>query len=97
MLHFPWGSFPYEPTKEISLYWYDKYCQQLDTIIAENWEDYYLVKHKSYTQAYTERELEDMGYRYTGRWIKNLEPPDIIYYFIEQPTLKGFINWLKTQ
>lgn len=93
------GYVEFEPPKEINLYWYEKYCKQLDTIITQyepNLE-LFIIKHNQYLEAYTEEQLESMGYKYKYRWIYNLDSLDIDYYFIEEPTLKGFVQWLITQ
>lgn len=87
--------------QEISIENWDKYCKQLDTLVLEKSEGYFIVYNDSVKswgyRLYTQTEIEDMGYRYAFSWMIDKRPLRIKYFFIEVPTFEKFIEWLKEQ
>jgi len=76
---------------------YDKECL-IDTIKAEKFEGEYLIQfgYTNMRELVTERQLEDRGYRYKYRWIKNQKQPfEWEYIFLRQQTFPGFMAWLR--
>lgn len=78
---------------------YEKECVK-DTVKAEKFENEYIVWHKGYGEALTEKQLIDKGYKYAYRWYKGMDSKRgflFDYYFIKEPSLKGFIEYMKTK
>jgi hypothetical protein len=57
----------------------------------------YLVEKKNYTEAYSKEQLEQKGYKYKYRWVMKVNPIELEYIFIKEPTLEEFGIWLKLQ
>ena len=97
-----------EPVPEISLYWWDKYCQELNqdsTMYFQNesyCDDYEgVVAEINIAYYYRDGEYYPYKVKYDSvkmfNWGENADSCyTIVYYIKEQPTFKGFINWLKT-
>ena len=83
---------------------YDEYAQECyaDTIKAIKFADDYMIIRENYGEWLTEKQLEDMGYKYRYRWITDTyidfnEEIEIEfdYIFTKEPTFAGFIEYLR--
>lgn len=80
---------------------YSKECYA-DTLIAKPYEGEYVVtlvadNGDKITWMLTDRQLNDMGYFYNYKWLKDVINGIFVfdYYFIKEPTIQGFIEFLR--
>jgi len=78
---------------------YDEYKQKCmgDTIKAISYEDEYIIDWETYREMVTERQLEKYGYKYRYRWVIATDPFEFEYIFTKEPTLQGFIEYLREE
>lgn len=83
---------------------YEEYSQEcyIDTIKAIKFADDYIINHGDYGEWITERQLENRGYKFRYRWITGTQIDfdneitfSLEYIFIKEPTLTGFIEFLR--
>lgn len=65
-------------------------------------EQQYIVEMDGINWMASVKQLEDEGYFYQYRWIINTvidenNPMEFEYIFVKEPTMKGFIEWLKEE
>jgi hypothetical protein len=72
------------------------YNDTLKLIKFKGMPDDYILAHAHYNEAFTERQLKEMGYEYKFRFLDNTAS-EWKYYFVKEPTLKGFIEWIKNR
>jgi len=72
---------------------YEKECLA-DTIIAVPFENEFIIYHESYGEMVSTEQLNKRGYIYAYRWLINVDPYEWEYYFVKEPTIKGFIKWV---
>lgn len=80
---------------------YEQECYE-DTIKAQKFQDLpsgeafdYVIWHENYGEWVSEKQLEERGYKYKYRWVIETDPFEFEYIFLKEPTLKGFIDFLK--
>ena len=74
---------------------YEQECN--DTIVAKQFEDEYIIDRGSYGEMVTVDQLNKEDYYYAYRWINGFTNGvfNISYYFVKEPTFKGFIEFLR--
>ena len=92
-----WGSPAPKPKSVISLILeYVEECS-LDTIKMTKYKDVFIVDRGLYREAMNEIQLNKEGYFYEYRWVISTDPFEFEWYFIKEPTLKGFVKWLENK
>jgi len=90
---------PDDYIKKQDIYDYAEECYN-DTLRLKKVGDEYIILYDNYGEMFTKRQLNQRGYFYQYRWIINIiidenNPMEFEYIFVKEPTLKGFIEWLK--
>ncbi len=76
---------------------WDEYAKEsIDTIKAIHYAELdFLIQHKNYMESITEGQLERRGYKFKYRWLPTSNLADMKYVFVKEPTIIGFIEYLK--
>lgn len=87
------------------IFQYVKECLS-DTIEAEKYkgkhwkQSWYLIPYEYGFETTTKKQLERRGYKYSHVGVVGVDEEGLIevrYYFVKEPTLKGFAKWLENR
>lgn len=95
-----WGNQPEESKfsdKNFNLYIEECLNDTLEcTKFVEDDEVWYIAQDDLLYQVFHEGEFERGDYRFSHKWVESLIPDTVIfYYWVKEPTLRGFYEWLK--
>ena len=78
---------------------WDSYAKEyIDTIKATYHAELdFLIQHKNYMESITEEQLERRGYKFKYRWLPTSNFADMEYVFVKEPTINGFIEFLRNK
>ena len=77
---------------------YENECRN-DTIVTTTCEyaNEYIWEHDGYNEMISSNQLRKLGYEFDHIWVVSADPWKCNAYFVKEPTLKGFIVWMKNK
>lgn len=60
-------------------------------------EDEFLIDFGDYGELLSMIQLNDWGYKYLYRIVKNYDLTDIEYIFVKRPTFEGYVEWRRNR